>query len=87
MGLPSLQALGWGGGALLLLNIFQGGGGLRTTLGGVGLRGLGGCSLLCFTSAFLFDFSTMGLTKCTFEVAGMPCNAAQCCGVLWSRKV
>ena len=36
MGLPFLQALGWGGGgALLLSNIFQGGGGLRTTMGGV----------------------------------------------------
>ena len=36
MGLPSLQALGWGGGGTLLLsNIFQGRGGWGTTFGGV----------------------------------------------------
>ena len=55
VGVPCLQALS-GGGALLLSHIFHGGG-LRTTLGGgVGLRGLGGCSALRFTGGFLLEF-------------------------------
>ena len=36
MGLPSLQASGWGGGRFAFVKHFSGGG-LRTTLGGVGL--------------------------------------------------
>ena len=84
MGLPSLQALGFGGGGLCFCQTFFRGGARALPLGGVGVwEGI----FFCFTGAFLFHFSAIGLTKCTFEVAGLPCNAVQCCGVLWYGKV
>ena len=85
MGLPSLQALVWGGGASLLLShIFLGG--LENYLGGgVGLRGLGGCSFLCFTGGFLLDFYDIGLIKCNFKLQvchAMLCSVVVCCGLV-----
>ena len=49
VGLPSLEG---GGGIFVFVTLFSGGKGLRTALGGVELRGVGGCSFLCFTVAF-----------------------------------
>ena len=70
MGLPSL-----GGASLLLSHIFQGG--FENYLGGgVGLRGLGGRSFLCFTGAFLFDFYEIEMTNCNFKLQG--CQAILC---------
>ena len=89
MGVPSLQALS-GGGGLCFCHTFFRGGGLRTTLGGgVGLRGPGVWEgVLFFVSQVVFScILLMVMTKCNFEVAGMPCNAVQCCGVLWSHKM
>ena len=81
VGLPSLQALvGRGGGVVAFVTHFSGGG-LRTTLGGGGveLRGLGGCSSLCFTGVFLLDF-----VGWTCQTAISSCRyAMQCCAVLW----
>ena len=55
MGLPSLQALVGGGGFAFVTH--YSGGALENYLGGgVELRGLGGCSFLCFTGGFLLDF-------------------------------
>ena len=57
VGVPSLQALS-GGGSFAFVTHFSRSG-LSTTLGGgggVGLRGLGGCSLLRFTGGFFLDF-------------------------------
>ena len=90
MGLPSLQALVWGGGASLLLShIYQGG--LENYLGGgVGLRGLGGCSFLCFTDDFYFDFDDIGLTKCNFKLQvchAMLCSVVVCCGLVRCKVV
>ena len=74
-----------GGGALLLSHIFQGGGGLENYLGGGGVVWEG---VLFFASQVVFCWSLLMLMrKCNFEIAGMPCNAVQCCGVLLSRKV
>ena len=55
MGLPSLQAMGVGGG-LSLLRTFVMGGGLESCRGrgGGAVRGVGGCSFLSFTGG-LFD--------------------------------
>ena len=60
VGLPSLQAYVGVGASLLLSHFFQGG--LENYLagggggGGVAIRGLGGCSFLCFTGGSLLDF-------------------------------
>ena len=44
--------------------------------------------VLFFVSQVVFSWILLMLmTKCNLEVAGMPCNAVQCCGVLWSYKV
>ena len=86
MGVPCLQALR--GGALLLSHIFRGGGGgLENYLGGgLDLGVLEG--VVFFVSQVVFSRILMMLmTKCNFKVAGMPCNAVQFCGVLWSHKV
>ena len=86
MGLPSLQALVGGGVLLLLSHIFQGG--LENYLG----RGGGGLNsgvwegvLLFVSQVFFYWILLVGPAKLQFQVAGMPCNAVQCCGVLWSR--
>ena len=77
-----------GGGRFAFVEHFSEGG-LITTLGGGGLSSGVKEGVLFFVSQvhFYSIFSAIGLTKCIFEVAGMPCNAVQCCGVLWSRKV
>ena len=86
MGLPSLQTLSGGGGLCFCHTFFTGGGLENYPGGGVGLRGLGGCSF--FASQVVFCWSLLVLMrKCNFEIAGMPCNAVKCCGVLLSRKV
>ena len=75
-----------GGGALLLSHIFQGGG-VENSLG-EGLYSGVWEGVVFFVSQVVFSWILpMLMTKCNFEVAGMPCNAVQCCGVLWSRKV
>ena len=44
--------------------------------------------VLFFVSQVVLSWILMMLMmKCNFEVAGMPCNAVQCCGVLWSQEV
>ena len=86
MGVPSLQALSGGGGGLCFCHTFFRGG-LENYLGGggFGLRVWEG--VLFFVSRVVFSWILMMLmTKCNFEVSGMPCNALQCCGVLWSPK-
>ena len=80
VGVPSFQALSGGVGCFGFLTHFSGGG-LRTTLGGggVGLKGLGGCSVLRFTGGFSLDFINVDdetqFRSCTY--------AMQCCAVLW----
>ena len=87
MGVPSLQALS-GGGGLCFCHTFFGEGGLTTTLGGAGLDSGVWESVLFFASPVVCCWILLMLMrKCNFEVAGMPCNAVQCCGVLLSRKV
>ena len=89
MGLPSLQALvGWGG-AFAFATHFSGGG-LENYLG----RGGGGLTsgvwegVLFFVSQVVFYWILwVSSDKLQFQVAGMPCNALQCCGVLWSHQV
>ena len=77
VGLPSLQALGGGRGASLLLShIFQGG---IENYGGVELRGMGGCSFLRLTGGFILDYLDVRLTNCNFK---LQC-AMQCSIVLW----
>ena len=86
---PFKRWLGGGGGIFAFVTHFSGGA-LRTTLGGGGgveLKGLGGCSFPCFTGGFFIGFYGYSTNGLQFQVAGMPCNAMQCCGVLWSRKV
>ena len=55
VGVPSLQALSGGGGGFGFVTHFSGGG-LRTTLGGVGLMGPGGCSVLRLIRGFFLEF-------------------------------
>ena len=88
VGLLCLQALSWGGGLCFCHTFFGGGGGgLRTTLGG-GLDSGVWEGVLFFASQVVFCcIFLMLMRKCNFEVAGMPCNAVQCRGVLLSRKV
>ena len=93
MGLPSLQALVEGGGVFAFVTQFSGVG-LRTTFwgggGGVELRGLGGCSFLCFTGGFLLDFFDIGLTNCNLKLQvchAMLCSVVVCCGLVRCKVV
>ena len=83
MGLPSVQALvGWGE-ALLLSHIFQGG--LENYLGRGLTPGVWEGILFFVSQVVFFGFFGYRIDELQFQVASMPYNAVQCCGVLWSR--
>ena len=88
VGLPSLQAL-VGGGGLCFCHTFLRGGLENYLGGGFELRGLGGCSFLCFAGVFLLDFCDIGLTNYNFKL--QVCHAMRCtvvvCGGLVRCKV
>ena len=87
MGVPCLQALR-GGGFAFVTHFSGGGGGLDNYLGGGGSDSGVWEGVLFFASQVVFCWILLMLMrKCNFEVAGMPCNAVQCCSVLLSRKV
>ena len=86
MGGPCLQAISGGGGFAFVTHV-SGGGGLENYLGG-GLDSGVWEGVLFFASQVVFCWILLMLmSKSNFEVAGVPCNVVQCCGVLWSRKV
>ena len=86
MGLPALQALVGGGGSLLLPHIFQAG--LENYLGGgCSNQGSGRVFFSLFRRWFSIGILGYLTNEMQFQVLGMPSNAVQCCGVLWSRKV
>ena len=91
MGLPCLQALVAGGGVFAFVTHFSGGGGGAGELPGVAGGGLNSGvreGVLFFVSQVVFDWILwVSPDKLQSQVAGMPCNVVQCCGVLWSPKV
>ena len=82
----ALPSSPYGGGALLLSHIFQRGASELPWRGGGGGVDSGVWEgVLFFVSQVVFSWILLMLmTKCNLEVARMPCNAMQCCGVLWS---
>ena len=83
VGLPSLQALGGGGGVFAFVTHFFWGGHENCLGGEVELKGLGGCFFLCFTGGFLLDFYDIGLTNCNFKLQvchAMLCSVVVRCG-------
>ena len=58
--------------------------------GGFGLRGLGGCSFLCFTGAFLFDFLPLDGRNALLKLQvchAMLCSVVVYCGLVRCKVV
>ena len=90
VGLPSLQRLVRGGRLCFCDTLFKGGLENYLGLGGVELRGLGGCSFLCFTGGVLFDFYDTGLRNCKFKMQvchAMLCSVVVCCGLVRCKSL